>query len=93
MGMYLSENSQGVRLSHHDKVAELVADGAVVLLAPPDAVLADDGTRPFVCVVHNPTFDVAVWLYDDFELLYFARPTDPRQKSWLRYSHAERLAR
>ncbi len=93
MGMYLQENSKGVRFGHHDKVAELIADGAQVLDAPPTTCVAADGTRPFVCVVHNPQFDAAAWIYDELELRDFARATDVRQKSLLAYPHAERLAR
>lgn len=93
MGMYINENSKGVRLSHSDKVAELIADGATVLKEPPTSETAEDGTRPFVCVAHNPMFDAAAWVYDALELRDFSDPRDPREKTWLRYPHAEALAR
>lgn len=93
MGMYINENSKGIRLSHFDKAHELVADGATILKDPPTRVTLEDGSRPFVCIVHNPSFDAAAWCYDEHELREFARETDFRPKTWLQYPHAEAIAR
>jgi hypothetical protein len=93
MSTAIYENSAGLRLGHTAHVAQLVADGATILDAPPSAAVGKDGRRCTVCVLHVDGVDQTLWVYADFELARLARATDMRRKTWLHYPLADARAR
>lgn len=86
MGKYINEDSRGLPIgtSFDEKVRSLIADGAVRI--------PNDGFVPnMVCVVDNGYFGAAAYCYSKDEHYAFSHP-DNRQKAWLQYEHAEKVA-
>jgi hypothetical protein len=46
-----------------------------------------------ICVVRNPSFDVAAFCYDEAEFERFTNKHDPRPKTWLCIEDRELVAR
>jgi hypothetical protein len=88
MGWYINQNSKGDTLANTGKAAQLIADGAELLFQPPSQWEPD-----LVCVVHNGIFDAAAFVKDARVFTDFQDPHDARPKVWLKYAHAEALAK
>lgn len=86
MGKYINEDSRGLSLgtTASQKVQSLIADGAV-------RISGDNFVPNMVCVVDNGYFGAAGYCYDEHEYNQWKYP-DNRQKAWLQYEHAEKLA-
>lgn len=85
MGKYINVNSKGQSLESQNKAEQLVADGAKV---------TSPSFKPnLVCVVRNGEFDAACFIDSKREFEGWNDPRDYRQKTWLTYEHAEKLAR
>jgi len=82
MGKYININSKGELLPAKRKDSALMADGATICSPKVGAV----------CVCSNGAFDSAAYIYSERELQEFTQPGDFREKTWLDYSHAEKLA-
>jgi hypothetical protein len=86
MGKYINEDSRGLPIgkSFDEKVRSLIADGAT-------RIEGDKFVPNMVCVVDNGYFGAAAYCYSENEHHAFLHP-DNRQKAWLQYEHAEKLA-
>ncbi len=90
MGLYINENSKGQTLAANGKARALVADGAEILDQAPDKFEPN-----IICVVENGYFDAAIYCNteDEFEYVKQSEPNDSRPYTWMRYAHAEELAK
>ncbi len=85
MGKYINKTSTGEQLGW-DKTETLIKDGAKEIPEPTQ-------WRPnLVCVVDNGVFEAAGYAFDEREMKHFLTP-DARHKTWLEYTHAEKLAK
>jgi hypothetical protein len=84
MGYYINEDSKGNLLPQTGKAQALINDGAVIT--------NNTFKENLVCVVENSVFDAAGYAYDEREFEVFNHPDDPRQRTWLVYSHAKKLS-
>ena len=86
MGYYINQDSRGLPIgsSAAEKTRSLVADGA-------KRIGGDEFVPNMVCVVDNGYFGAAAYCYSENEHYAFSHP-DNRQKAWLQYEHAEKLA-
>lgn len=88
MGWYINRNSKGQQLEANNKAASLIQDGAKLLFNTPSAWEPN-----LVCVVHNGLFDAAAYVKTARDFTDFQNPSDDRPKVWLKYEHAEELAK
>lgn len=89
MGDYINVDSKGQRLPFRYKAAQLIKDGAELLLETPKAWEPN-----LVCVVNNGDFEAAAYVRHARDLQDFSDPTDyMRPKVWLKYAHAEALSK
>ena len=88
MGYYINQNSKGEPLPASGKVKALIDDGAELV----ERELIGYFQPNLVCVVDNGMFEAAGHAYSEDEMKAFSSPHDDRQKTWLTYDHAEKLA-
>ena len=86
MGKYINEDSRGLPIgaSASHKVQSLIADGAT-------RISNEEFVPNMICVVDNGLFGAAGYCYDEREYNDWKQP-DGRNKTWLQYEHAEKLA-
>jgi hypothetical protein len=86
MGKYINQDSRTLPLgsSFEQKVRSLIADGAT-------RISNEEFVPNMVCVVDNGHFGAAGYCYDQTEYNVWKHP-DGRNKTWLQYEHAEKLA-
>jgi hypothetical protein len=87
MGKYINEDSRGlpIGVTAKTKINSLIADGAI-------KVSSDKFIPNLVCVVDNGAFGAAAYCYNEKEYQDFKYP-DGREKTWLQYENAEKLAK
>lgn len=68
-----------------DKASAIIRDhGAVEISREEAEALIDDDSVAVVCVMVNPRFEAAGFVYDRNELAAFTEPDDARPRTWLR---------
>jgi hypothetical protein len=91
MGFYIQHTPDGAELPRKGKADVLLQCEGVYQIHPPPTKWVED----LVCVVENPEFDAAGYIYSQRELEDFAysSPRDPdrRRKSWLHVPGAAKL--
>lgn len=86
MALYINAVSTGEMLPRMGKADALIADGAFVIEEPNE--LQPD----LVCVVENPSSDAACYVDIPVQFKICKQPDD-RNRIWLIYSHAKKLAK
>lgn len=86
MGYYINQLSDGKNLPSSGKAMCLIEDGGKEITEPKTLV------ENLVCVVENPWFDAAAYIYSQRELEEFADPRDNRRKWWIIYPNAAKLS-
>lgn len=81
MNGYIDINSKGVTLNSRYKVEQLIKDGATEVKKP-------QWQDNLVCVIQNPTFDVAVHCYTE-EIFNSLKKADSPFVTWLIHPHAK----
>ena len=86
MGYYINQNLNGTQLPPKHKADYLLLDGGVEIKEPKIFV------QGLICVIENPTFDAAGFIYSEEELRAFSDPEDIRPKRWIIHPKAAELA-
>jgi len=85
MGKYINKTSNGEKLPAFDKAKILILDGAYEV---DNSVFL----KNMICVVENPMFDAAAYVFDEREFEYIKNNPDDRIKTWLVHPLANLLA-
>ena len=87
MGLYIEQLKDGTHLTPRNKAQQLVGDGARELTG-----LEIMYQPNLVCVVRNPNFDAAGYVYSEREFQRFLRGVDPRDIRWFVYEGSPDIA-
>lgn len=86
MGLYIYVDSDGRTLPSLGKVEALILDGAEEIEEPYTF------EKDLVCVVNNGTHEAARYIPDSKDFMYIITHKDDREKTWLSYAWAKKLA-
>jgi hypothetical protein len=86
MGYYINKNSNGIDLPPGNKADYIILDGGVEISRPKKFV------RNLICVIENPNFDAAGYIYSADEFKAFTDPRDTRPKRWIIHPNAAKLS-
>ncbi len=84
MGYYINENSKGEPLAPHNKVIQLIDDGAIIINPP-------SWQENLICVVENGVWDAAGFCYSKGEYNEFLE-INGRRKTFLVHPLAKKLS-